>query len=411
MLFRSKAPRTYGNIQDFYTNTQPVLGDVWKYSDALSLTVTGISPGKDNGTTDVDLHNSKNGRTKTLRVNKDWLGNAPANATTSTNATQSDAIPSNDAEEWRKTSDFGTGRDKVYTRAVLGIDGKPQGTATVWGQGNKWNVGVDVTKGIRSTRVLTSTAASQEEATKRAEEYINNDPNLKSRPQSKSDKIPESKPEYIKNPGYAGHESWERDIVNEAGRVVGTAHIANDKGKWAAYATRTRAGGAGKGSRSKRSDANPNVSIDKANDYDDAVAKLESSIQKTFPEQQPQLSPAPEYKVGDKVEIQKGDNWVKGKVVDSKPFKPYAVWPGAGLKEPEPVMHYQVELEDGDKGYWQGRSLRRTKENMSFDGTCICPSCSKEVPHKVGQPCNKRTCPNCGKPMMRVASHSIQRSI
>lgn len=34
-------------------------------------------------------------------------------------------------------------------------------------------------------------------------------------------------------------------------------------------------------------------------------------------------------------------------------------------------------------------------------GNCICPKCGKKVPHIVGEPCNKQSCPECGTILTR----------
>ena len=34
-------------------------------------------------------------------------------------------------------------------------------------------------------------------------------------------------------------------------------------------------------------------------------------------------------------------------------------------------------------------------------GNCVCPQCGNKVPHIVGEPCNKKSCPNCGTVMTR----------
>ena len=35
-------------------------------------------------------------------------------------------------------------------------------------------------------------------------------------------------------------------------------------------------------------------------------------------------------------------------------------------------------------------------------GNCVCPQCGKKAPHIVGEPCNKKSCPNCGMVMTRA---------
>ena len=46
----------------------------------------------------------------------------------------------------------------------------------------------------------------------------------------------------------------------------------------------------------------------------------------------------------------------------------------------------------------------KAADGPSEDGSdveaCVCPECSKSVPHKKGSPCIDRTCPECGAPMI-----------
>jgi hypothetical protein len=35
-------------------------------------------------------------------------------------------------------------------------------------------------------------------------------------------------------------------------------------------------------------------------------------------------------------------------------------------------------------------------------GNCLCLSCGRQVPHAAGQPCNQRSCPECGATMTRA---------
>jgi len=39
--------------------------------------------------------------------------------------------------------------------------------------------------------------------------------------------------------------------------------------------------------------------------------------------------------------------------------------------------------------------------NLGAGGQCVCPSCGKKVPHKLGTPCTEQKCPNCGVGMTR----------
>jgi len=36
-------------------------------------------------------------------------------------------------------------------------------------------------------------------------------------------------------------------------------------------------------------------------------------------------------------------------------------------------------------------------------GFCVCPQCGYREKHKAGAPCNKKTCPKCGQPLVREA--------
>ncbi|MBN2157080.1 MAG: hypothetical protein JW776_13635 [Candidatus Lokiarchaeota archaeon] len=35
------------------------------------------------------------------------------------------------------------------------------------------------------------------------------------------------------------------------------------------------------------------------------------------------------------------------------------------------------------------------------EGSCICPNCKHQIPHKAGVPCNNQKCPKCGATMTR----------
>ncbi|MCK5802299.1 MAG: hypothetical protein KAI66_05675 [Lentisphaeria bacterium] len=39
---------------------------------------------------------------------------------------------------------------------------------------------------------------------------------------------------------------------------------------------------------------------------------------------------------------------------------------------------------------------------LAAGGNCVCPSCSKEVPHQRGVPCTGVKCPACGAMMTRT---------
>jgi hypothetical protein len=34
-------------------------------------------------------------------------------------------------------------------------------------------------------------------------------------------------------------------------------------------------------------------------------------------------------------------------------------------------------------------------------GNCVCPGCGHTEPHIAGQPCNQKSCPECGTQMTR----------
>jgi len=46
------------------------------------------------------------------------------------------------------------------------------------------------------------------------------------------------------------------------------------------------------------------------------------------------------------------------------------------------------------------------KHKMGKGGSCICPRCRTEIPHRRGNPCNNQHCPKCGNAvtMLRVGS-------
>ena len=58
----------------------------------------------------------------------------------------------------------------------------------------------------------------------------------------------------------------------------------------------------------------------------------------------------------------------------------------------------------GPTGQGQGEGEGRvggTRPGAGPGGYCLCPHCSKRVPHQQGKPCNSVICPQCGSQMMR----------
>lgn len=50
----------------------------------------------------------------------------------------------------------------------------------------------------------------------------------------------------------------------------------------------------------------------------------------------------------------------------------------------------------------QGRGRNQgTNPGAGVGGECICSSCGEIISHETGEPCYKRSCPNCGKSMIR----------
>ena len=45
--------------------------------------------------------------------------------------------------------------------------------------------------------------------------------------------------------------------------------------------------------------------------------------------------------------------------------------------------------------------VRSAKASGGPGGTCICPQCGLEAPHKPGVPCNEMECGSCGSSMRR----------
>jgi len=44
---------------------------------------------------------------------------------------------------------------------------------------------------------------------------------------------------------------------------------------------------------------------------------------------------------------------------------------------------------------------RQGGRGLGPNGTCVCTACRHTVPHRLGVPCNRQKCPNCGAPMAR----------
>jgi len=41
---------------------------------------------------------------------------------------------------------------------------------------------------------------------------------------------------------------------------------------------------------------------------------------------------------------------------------------------------------------------------MGSSGTCVCPKCNYQAPHKSGVPCQQERCPNCDAKLLREGS-------
>jgi len=63
-------------------------------------------------------------------------------------------------------------------------------------------------------------------------------------------------------------------------------------------------------------------------------------------------------------------------------------------------------------GFGKGRGRGSRGKGIGFRGrggpgpasppkNCICPQCGQLVPHKLGVPCFRTKCPQCGSPMTR----------
>jgi hypothetical protein len=56
------------------------------------------------------------------------------------------------------------------------------------------------------------------------------------------------------------------------------------------------------------------------------------------------------------------------------------------------------------RGRGRGRGPGRMggPEAAGPGGQCVCPSCEHKEPHKAGQPCYEKKCPECGTKMIRA---------
>ncbi len=52
-------------------------------------------------------------------------------------------------------------------------------------------------------------------------------------------------------------------------------------------------------------------------------------------------------------------------------------------------------------GVGRGRGRNRGGGNSGPEGTCKCPKCEHEIPHKPGVPCIEMKCEKCGTSMVR----------
>ena len=58
-----------------------------------------------------------------------------------------------------------------------------------------------------------------------------------------------------------------------------------------------------------------------------------------------------------------------------------------------------------ERGMGRGRGQGKGKMGGPFAAgpgrSCVCPNCGTTVAHTTGQPCNQRSCPECGTEMTR----------
>ncbi len=50
----------------------------------------------------------------------------------------------------------------------------------------------------------------------------------------------------------------------------------------------------------------------------------------------------------------------------------------------------------------RGARMGGNRPGAGPSGYCVCPGCGEMVPHKLGTPCYKVSCPKCGINMKRV---------
>lgn len=56
-----------------------------------------------------------------------------------------------------------------------------------------------------------------------------------------------------------------------------------------------------------------------------------------------------------------------------------------------------------NRGRGGGRGLGGgNKPGSGPGGSCVCPSCGKQIPHQRGIPCNSLKCPECGTTMIKA---------